>query len=228
VAGDVQAPLTVAIKTLQLGLSSAAFRHSRVVIVGLMAASLNAQPATLVTIPQPTSGPAVFDAAGNLYYRSGPTTPGAAQTRPGGGTCFMNAFPIGGIPQPCPDAGVVKVDSAGNVVFGTLLGGDAADQTTAIAVDGDGNIYFAGTTNMNGILGTFPTTPNAAFPASTKAHAFAAKLSADGSRFLYVTCLPDTVDAPVRWRPSRVVRGYDGPHADRRRNVRPRTIDESI
>jgi uncharacterized protein (TIGR03437 family) len=57
-----------------------------------------------------------------------------------------------------------------------------------VAVDAEANIYVTGFTG-----GSFPTTANAAIPSSTTSTTFAAKLSADGSKFLYATYLPDTV-----------------------------------
>jgi hypothetical protein len=131
----------------------------------------------------------VIDVTGNVYFagRTGPVTTGAPQTSGGGGTCFINVLPVGLIPEPCSDAYVGKVDPEGNLLFGTLLGGPTADQATALAVDAAGNVFIAGVT-----LGSFPTTAGAAMPASTTAKVFAAKLSADGSRFLYSTYLPDT------------------------------------
>jgi len=51
-----------------------------------------------------------------------------------------------------------------------------------------GDIFVAGR-----MIPGFPTTPGAAIPASTSSTFFAAKLSADGSRFLYSTYLPDSM-----------------------------------
>jgi hypothetical protein len=77
------------------------------------ATSLLAQPSagSIVTHSLPAFGPSIFDSAGNAYTtgtyavgNSEPVTPGAAQTQPGGGTCTINAFPVGPIPVPCPDA----------------------------------------------------------------------------------------------------------------------------
>jgi uncharacterized protein (TIGR03437 family) len=142
-------------------------------------------PATINTISLPTYGQAVFDAAGNGYYLFGPVTPGAAQTQSGGGVC-LGGF-MGVQQEACPDATVVKMDASGNEVFGTLLGGPATDNDTALAVDAAGNVFLTGTTG-----GQFPTTAGAAIPASNTAHVFAARLSSDGSKFLYSTYLPDT------------------------------------
>jgi uncharacterized protein (TIGR03437 family) len=156
----------------------------------VFAAALPAQssPATITTIDQPTSGSAVFDAAGNVYYLNGPVTPGAAQTQPGGGTCFYSTGFIGSIPGDCPDAHIVKLDPAGNVVWGTLLGGNTADSASALAVDSTGGVFLTGETR-----GSFPTTAGAAVPASSAARAFAARLSPDGKTFVYSTYLPETV-----------------------------------
>jgi uncharacterized protein (TIGR03437 family) len=143
-------------------------------------------PASITTINQPSSGQAVFDLVGNAYYAApGPVTSGAAQTKPGSGTCYVATGFIGDVPEPCPDTGVVKVDPAGNEVWGTLLGGPTADIGSALAVDAGGNVLITGSTG-----GQFPTTARAAIPTSTTATVFAAKVSADGSKFLYSTYLP--------------------------------------
>jgi uncharacterized protein (TIGR03437 family) len=147
---------------------------------------------SITTQPLPITGfSAVIDATGNTFFTGrngiGPVTTGAAQTRPGGGTCFESAPPIGSIPVTCSDAYVGKVGPAGDTVFGTYLGGSTADGATALAVDAEGSVFLTGFTG-----GSFPTTANAAIAASTTAKVFAAKLSADGSRFLYSTYLPDT------------------------------------
>jgi uncharacterized protein (TIGR03437 family) len=153
----------------------------------ILVGTLFAQPASVTAVPQPLAGPKIFDAAGNLYaFSFGPVTPGAAQTENGGGTCLAsNGF--FSFPGPCTDAYVAKIDPSGNLVFGTYLGGSTADQSTAVAADGTGNIFVTGSTG-----GAFPTTTNAAIPTSTTAKVFAAKLSADGSRVIYSTYLPDT------------------------------------
>ncbi len=153
-----------------------------------LASNLLAQPASITDSPQPFSESAAFDAAGNQYYfgTQGAVTAGAPQTQNGGGTClFSNGF--FDFPGPCTDAYVSKVDSSGNQVFGTFLGGSTNDQATALAVDAAGNVFIAGSTD-----GSFPTTAKAANAASNTAKAFAVKLSADGSHILYSTYLPDT------------------------------------
>lgn len=159
-----------------------------VVTIGLTGGiAAQSNPATINTISLSTYGQAVFDAAGNGYYLFGPVTAGAAQTQSGGGTCFA-----GRIQAACPDAEAVKVDPSGNVVFGTLLGGPATDNGTALAVDAAGNVFLTGTTG-----GQFPTTAGAAIPTSTTSQVFAARISSDGSKFLYSTYLPDTAATSV-------------------------------
>lgn len=168
-----------------------------VLLIATMSAAAQSVPASIVTIDQPTSGQAVFDAAGNVYYLSTLTTQGAAQTQPGGGTCYFNTGYIGPVPEPCSDAGVAKVDSAGNLVWGTLLGGPTADDGAALAVDSAGNVVLTGYTG-----GQFPTTAGAAIPSftptsSTSSSGFAAKISADGTKFLYSTYLPTGEAQPI-------------------------------
>src|ERR1017187_9853406 len=150
---------------------------------------LSAQPVAggITSHSLPFSG-SFIDATGNVYSASSatgtsqPVTPGAAQTQGGGGTCPGLKFP-----QPCSDAYVGKADAAGNLVFGTLLGGSNYDYATALAVDAAGNVFVVGDTG-----GGFPKTVNAAIRTSTSRRVFAAKLSADGNRFVYSTYLPDT------------------------------------
>jgi uncharacterized protein (TIGR03437 family) len=166
---------------------SAAIRRI-VVTIGLTGGiAAQSNPAAINTISLPTYGQAVFDAAGNGYYLNGPVTAGAAQTQSGGGVCFAGVHPI---QEACPDAAVVKFDASGNEVFGTLLGGPTTDNGTALAVDAAGNVFLTGTTG-----GQFPTTAGAAIPTSTTSHVFAARISSDGSKFLYSTYLPDTAAA---------------------------------
>jgi uncharacterized protein (TIGR03437 family) len=137
-------------------------------------------------------GPSAVDVAGNIYSTTSvmppaTTTPGAAQTQPGGGTCSL-IVPPAGYPAPCYQAYIAKSDGSGNTVFATYLGGASNSNGEAIAVDTLGNIYVAGTTGSS-----FPTTAHAAIPASNSNATFAAKLSADGSKFLYVTLLPSSM-----------------------------------
>ena len=182
-----------------------AIRHGQAILAASLslATLLRAQPASITNTPPafylPVI-PAMSDAAGNVYYfgtahgqgNDGPVTQGAAQTQNGGGACYLAGFgqagSTGTFPIPCTDAWVAKVDGSGILVFGTLLGGRTNDTAAALAVDGAGNIFIAGSTG-----GSFPTTPLAAIRSSTTATTFAAKLSADGSHILFATYLPDTL-----------------------------------
>jgi uncharacterized protein (TIGR03437 family) len=169
-------------------------------IAGILvfAASAVAQlvPGSISTVPQHNvSGHAVLDASGNTYYLSGAPTAGAAQTiqPPAGGMCLGFAGLHGPSPVPCPYAMVSKVDPSGTEIWGAELGGPAASsltgaRSTALAVVTNGNVAFTGSTG-----GQFPTTPGAAIQSSTSATAFAAMVSADGTRFLYSTYLPESV-----------------------------------
>ncbi len=164
-----------------------------------LAPGLFAQPTagSITTHGLPFQASSMFiDASGNVYTTGSSNgnnvAPGAAQTQPGGGTCLVD---IGIGPEgfaPCPDAYIAKADANGNLVFGTLLGGDTSDIGTALAVDAAGEVFVAGNTG-----GSFPTTANAAISTSTTSTTFAAKLSADGSHFIYVTYLPSTAQTAL-------------------------------
>jgi uncharacterized protein (TIGR03437 family) len=163
---------------------------------------LYAQPTagSIATRSLPALGTSIVDSTGNVYVMgtSGTVTPGAAQTQPGSaGTtdCIVGGGLGPPLEVPCPNVYLARIDAAGNLVFGTWLGGPNKDSGTAFAVDSAGNVYVTGTTG-----GSFPTTPNAALGSfqtllrnASATSAFAAKLSADGSEFLYATYLPATM-----------------------------------
>jgi uncharacterized protein (TIGR03437 family) len=116
------------------------------------------------------------DMAGNAYVtgttqsRKFPVTKGALQTIMGG---YANAF-------------VTKLDPAGAVVYSTLLGGEVNDWASAIAVNGAGEAFVAGTATS----ATFPVTDGALQTVRKTAQtAFVAKLDATGSSLLYSTYL---------------------------------------
>ncbi len=141
------------------------------------------------------AAPTAVDGAGNLYSTTGlmppaPTTPGAAQPQPGGGTCTL-ITPPSVFPAPCYNAYIAKTGPTGNTVFATFLGGASNAIGSAIAIDASGNVYVTGTAGS-----PFPTTTGPAKPGNFLTAAFAAKLSADGSKFLYVTYLPACLAQP--------------------------------
>jgi uncharacterized protein (TIGR03437 family) len=161
------------------------------VLIFAAAGSLLAQSnaGSITTHALQVFGPSLIDGAGNTYstsvaYSNQFVTTGAAQTQYGGGFC--GASPAGAIP--CTDAVIAKVDATGRPVYSTYLGGPTNDAGNAVAADAAGNVYVAGSTG-----GSFPTTANAAIPTSATSTTFAAKLSADGSKFIYSTYLPDTI-----------------------------------
>ena len=117
------------------------------------------------------------DSGGNAYLAGDaegdfPTTPGAFQRTPGGGS----------------DAFVTKLNSSGSALaYSTYLGGKGDDEGLAIAVDLFGNAYLTGATSK-------PTTGTNNFPVinafqanygGAKANAFVAKLSGTGSALVY-------------------------------------------
>jgi Beta-propeller repeat len=103
------------------------------------------------------SGIAV-DAAGNIYLA--------------GATYETWASPVrgfGGI----PDAFAAKVDSDGNLIWNTFLGGSADDSGNAVAVDANGNVYVSGYSSAT--WGSPVAAHNGDYDA------FVAKLDADGA-----------------------------------------------
>lgn len=170
-------------------LGGGAVRLTALIVAFIAGAIAQSVPASISAIQQPTGGHAVFDASGNTYYLSGQPTAGAAQTQPGGGGCMGDAGGRIGV-VPCSDAVVIKVDPSGKQIWGTLLGGPTADYATALVIATNGNVLFSGSTG-----GQFPTTTGAAIQSSATAKVFAAMVTADGSKFLYSTYLPDSAGA---------------------------------
>lgn len=97
----------------------------------------------------------------------------------------------GGAPYMGRDATVAKLDSAGRLVYLTILGGGEDDQAGAIAVDAAGRVYVTGFTESSDMT----VTKNAAQQTlQENTHegdrdAFLLTLSADGSDVTYATYL---------------------------------------
>jgi len=169
------------------GVSRAASNAPSISIVPITLAATNSGP----TAPNAMA----VDPQGNIYlagiaYPPFPTTPGAAQTQPGGGTCYINGA-IFLLPVLCPDAFVAKVELSGNavnIIWATLLGGPGSDSTSAVTLDAAGNVYIAGTTD-----GQFPTTAHSFMPAMPAGAGglFVAELNPQGSQVIYSTYLPE-------------------------------------
>jgi hypothetical protein len=87
------------------------------------------------------------------------------------------------------DAFVLKVDTAGKLVYSTILGGSDLDGAQSIAVDGRGDAFVTGQTSSI----DFPTTANAFERRWAKPHgiatAFVSELNASGSTLLYSSYL---------------------------------------
>jgi hypothetical protein len=122
------------------------------------------------------------DAANNVYVT--------------GATSSAADFPIVNALQPIYGGGyssafVTKINSAGtDLLFSTFLGGSGGDGASALALDGDGNIYVTGTTSS----ADFPTM-NALQPLlAGSSDAFVAKLASDGSTLIYSTYLGGSGD----------------------------------
>ena len=120
----------------------------------------------------------VADAAGNAYITGQangdyPTTPGAFQTVPGGGS----------------DAFVTKLNSTGTaLIYSTFLGGSGFDTATEIAIDSTGNAYVTGLAAAG-----FPVTPGAFQTVFNGINdAFVTKLNSTGTALVYSTFLGGT------------------------------------
>jgi hypothetical protein len=122
------------------------------------------------------------DAAGNAYVAGTSqdtgltTTIGAYQTTPPGSNAPGNGY-------------IMKLNPAGSaLVYATYVGGSVSQRIQAMALDGGGNVYAAGSTSSP----DFPVTPSAAQPkcgSQACANTFVVKLYAAGSRLLYSTFL---------------------------------------
>ena len=133
------------------------------------------------------------DASNNVYLTGEtlssnfPVTAGAFQKKhagqPGTVTGILSPAPA------LPDAFVVKLNPAGQIVYATYLGGASADAGLGIAVDSGGSAYVVGRTSSQ----NFPVTAGTvqARPAGGL-DAFVAKLSPDGSTLVYATYLGGT------------------------------------
>jgi uncharacterized protein (TIGR03437 family) len=92
---------------------------------------------------------------------------------------------------------VTRLDSAGNIIFSTYLGGPGGDQAKAVRTDSAGNILVAGQTNST----DFPTTPGSFQSApmvqlwNTTPGGFISKLTPDGRTLTFSSYVPAGVAA---------------------------------
>ena len=83
---------------------------------------------------------------------------------------------------------MTKLDSSGNMIYSTYLGGSGSSAVSAIVVDAAGNAYVTGTTGSP----DFPTTKGAY--STTSGGSFVSKFNPDGS-LAYSTLFPEAVSA---------------------------------
>lgn len=127
-----------------------------------------------------SSGQAIVaDSSGNVYIAGTTEAPNFPVTARAWQTVF------GGI----ADAFAAKLNSAGNLIYATYIGGTGQEAGTGIAIDPSGNAYVSGYTSA-----MFPTTPGAAqtLYGGGFADAFVVKLNASGSAAVYSTLLGGT------------------------------------
>jgi uncharacterized protein (TIGR03437 family) len=135
------------------------------------------------------------DTAGNLYLTGStptsvlPTSAGVVQPVYAGGSCIRVSDDMPPVSYPCPEAFVIKLDSTGQIVYATYVGGGGSG--TVIAVDSAGDAYVAGTTAE--YANNLPITPNAAFPkpGGKFIDGFITKFNPTGSQLIYSTYVPN-------------------------------------
>jgi hypothetical protein len=137
------------------------------------------------------------DASGQAYVAGWtdssdfPTTTNAPDRSIGGTSTPPIGYPI--------DAFVAKLNAGGsNLVFSTYLGGAAADDATAIALDASNNVYVTGftfSTNFQWTANAFQKesgVTNWTYQAYYNANAFVAEIAACGTNLLYSSYLGGT------------------------------------
>jgi plastocyanin len=118
----------------------------------------------------------LVDGSGNVYLSGStgssdfPATAGAYQGTPRGGF----------------DIFITKLNSAGSgLIFSTYLGGSSGDAGAGLAVDSQGNVYVAGTTNSQ----NYPTLNAVQTQLNTVQDVFVTKMNASGTALVYSTYL---------------------------------------
>lgn len=115
---------------------------------------------------------AATDAAGNLYVGGAtsssnfPVSPGAAQVSSGGGI----------------DGFVLKIDSLGNPVYSTYVGGSGLDIVNSVAVNAAGQVAIGGQTGSSNLPVVAPLQPY-----QGGYDAFVGQVNAAGSAFAWLT-----------------------------------------
>jgi uncharacterized protein (TIGR03437 family) len=157
-----------------------------------------------------SAGALTLDQSGNVYLTGSTSSANFPLKNPlqstvGGGVCQSVD---GQVSTRCPDAFVTKLSAdLSSVLYSTRLGGDGADSGSGIAVDAQGNIVIAGTTQST----DFPTAnaiqPSLAMGTCYRISAlgvgvpcsdgFVAKLAPDGASLVYSTYLGGSSDDTV-------------------------------
>jgi hypothetical protein len=178
VDGSGQTYVTGTTASVSFSSQNTGLRASRDAFVTKFSANGAVVYTTILSSSADDSGQAIaVDSTGNVYVAGTtegsdfPATPGAWQTASGGGE----------------DGFAAKLNSSGNLVCASYIGGAGNDVATGIAIDKSGNAYISGYTSSVG----FPTTPGA--PQLTYGggpyDAFLVKLNAAGSSAVYATLL---------------------------------------
>ena len=129
------------------------------------------------------------DSGATWSSTTGPWSPGARILYASGPTIYVGSPSIASVQH----AFAAKLDTNGSIEWATLLAGSSLDYPSAIAVDGSGNAYIAGTTLSNDY-------PLANAYQKTKApgyDAFLSKISSDGTRLIYSTYLGGNQDESI-------------------------------
>jgi uncharacterized protein (TIGR03437 family) len=92
------------------------------------------------------------------------------------------------------DAFAAKLNSAGNTVWATLLGGSGADSGQGVAVDAKGNVYLAGVTSSTDFPVLNAVQTQLGNGIGTGSDGFVAEISANGAQLLYSTYLGGSQD----------------------------------
>ncbi len=117
-----------------------------------------------------------MDPAGNIYL-TGTTV----------WTNFPTMNPVQAELGGAQDVFLTKVDSDGNMLFSTYLGGSSSETVDVLTVDSDGNAFLAGGTRS----ADFPTTPNAYMtdfqPSQTSPELYVTKIATGSGTLEYST-----------------------------------------
>ena len=128
-----------------------------------------------------------MDPAGNIYLAGSTTS-----------TDFPTMNPVQAQMNGGADVFLTKVDSDGNMLFSTYLGGSNADIPNVLTVDADGNAVIGGKTGSS----DFPSTPGAYMPefnppSTATSEPFVAKIVTESSTLEYSTAFGGGVQGSI-------------------------------